>query len=264
MVIIDDGSDDGTSETARCLGVDRVLRFARRRRLARAFKAGIDAALQMGADIIVNMDGDNQYDGADIPLLVAPILSGQADIAVGDRRPGSLAHFSVLKRWMQRLGSSAMRWLSDTSVADSTSGFRAYSREAALQLNVVTEFTYTLETLIQAGVSRIQIADVPVRARPTPRASRLAPTMGHYLTQASIAIVRAYALYRPIKFSAISAWCSCSVAVLWEHATCTSGGKVRVRATFNRSFWRPFLPSSVSRHSAWACSPTCLQGRGSW
>ncbi|MFQ5744143.1 MAG: glycosyltransferase family 2 protein, partial [Acidobacteriota bacterium] len=170
-----------------------------RQGLAHAFKAGLEMALQMGADIIVNTDGDNQYEGADIPRLISPILAGDADIVIGNRDPGSLAHFSALKRMLQRVGSWAMRRLSGTRVADATSGFRAYSREAALRLNVVTEFTYTLETLIQAGKRRLTVVDVPVRAHPTARTSRLAPTMGHYVSQAGAAMARAYALYEPLK-----------------------------------------------------------------
>lgn len=203
VLVIDDGSTDDTADVARRHGTDHVVRFVQRRGLARAFKAGVEAALELGADIIVNTDGDNQYDGADIPRLVGPILAGEADIVVGDRDPGSLPHFSRLKRWLQRLGSWAMRRLSGTEVADATSGFRAYSREAALQLNVVTEFTYTLETLIQAGKRRLVVVDVPIRARPTQRASRLAPSMGHYLAQAGAAMARAYALYEPLKVFSI-------------------------------------------------------------
>ncbi len=199
VLVIDDGSDDDTTEVALAHGADAVLRFRHRQGLARAFKAGLDAALRAGADVVVNTDGDGQYDGAEIPRLVAPILAGEADMVVGDRAPGSLAHFSPLKRWLQRFGSWLMRRLSGTRVADSTSGFRAYSREAALRINVISDFTYTLETLIQAGKRRLRIVDVPVRARHTPRTSRLAPTMGHYLANAGAAMARAYAMYQPLK-----------------------------------------------------------------
>jgi glycosyltransferase involved in cell wall biosynthesis len=199
ILVIDDGSEDNTTEVALTHGADAVLRFRRRQGLARVFKAGIDAALRAGADIIVNTDGDNQYDGAEIPRLVQPLLDGYADMAVGDRNPGALQHFSLLKRWLQRFGSWTMRRLSGTEVADSTSGFRAYSREAALRINVISDFTYTLETLIQAGKRRLRIADVPIRARHTPRRSRLAPTMAHYLGNAGGAMARAYAMYQPMK-----------------------------------------------------------------
>lgn len=204
VLVIDDGSSDRTSEIAHEYGETHVIRFARRRGLAQAFRAGLDTSLRLGADIVVNTDGDNQYEGADIPQLVAPILRGEADIVIGDRDPGALLHFSWAKRRLQRLGSWFMRRLSGTRVADATSGFRAYSREAATRLNVVSDFTYTLETLIQAGKLRLAVIDVPVRTRPTHRISRLAPTMFHYLAQAGSAMVRAYTLYEPLKiFSAL-------------------------------------------------------------
>ena len=199
VVVVDDGSDDGTADVARREGADHVVRFAGHRGLAEAFKAALGESLRRGADVIVNTDGDNQYEGADIPKLVAPILAGEADIVIGDRDPGALPHFSVLKRLFQRLGSWAMRRLSGTDVGDAPSGFRAYSREAALQLNVVTDFTYTLETLIQAGKRKMAVVDVPIRVHPTERSSRLARTMGHYLAHASGAMARAYALYEPLR-----------------------------------------------------------------
>lgn len=203
LLVIDDGSSDRTLEVARESGVVHVIRFARRRGLAQAFRAGLDASLRLGADIVVNTDGDNQYEGADIPQLVAPILLGEADMVIGDRDPGALKHFSWAKRKFQRLGSWFMRRLSGTSVADATSGFRAYSREAATRLNVVSDFTYTLETLIQAGKLRLAVIDVPVRTHPTKRISRLAPTMFHYLAQAGTAMARAYTLYEPLKIFSV-------------------------------------------------------------
>ncbi len=199
ILVIDDGSDDDTAAVALAHGADAVLRFAGRQGLARVFKAGIDASIRAGADIIVNTDGDNQYDGTEIPKLVAPILAGEADMVVGDRDPGTLSHFSLAKRLLQRLGSWLMRHLSGTTVSDSTSGFRAYSREAALRINVINDFTYTLETLIQAGNRRLQIVDVPIQARHTPRQSRLAPTTLHYLKNAGGTMARAYAMYEPLK-----------------------------------------------------------------
>lgn len=208
ILVVDDGSDDGTGEVALAHGADAVLPMNGRQGLARAFKTGIDAALRAGADIVVNTDGDNQYDGSQIPALVAPILEGRADVVVGDRDPGSLRHFSRIKRWLQRLGSWTMRRLSGTRVADSTSGFRAYSRDAALRINVISDFTYTLETLIQAGKRRMRIVDVPIRARHTPRKSRLAATTAHYVTHAGAAMARAYAMYQPLRlFVAIGTSC---------------------------------------------------------
>ncbi|MCH7825534.1 MAG: glycosyltransferase family 2 protein [Acidobacteria bacterium] len=203
IVVVDDGSTDETVAIARREGVEHIVRFARQRGLARAFKAGLAESLRQGADIIVNTDGDNQYEGADIPKLAAPILAGEADIVIGDRNTAKLAHFSVVKKLFQKLGSWAMRRLSGTTIADAPSGFRAYSREAALRINVVTDFTYTLETLIQAGKRRMAVVDVPVRTHPTPRSSRLAKTMGHYVAQAGGAMARTYALYEPLKIFAI-------------------------------------------------------------
>jgi len=204
IVVVNDGSTDETVAVARREGVEHIVSFARRRGLARAFKAALAESLRAGADVIVNTDGDNQYEGADIPKLIAPILAGEADIVVGDRDPSTLAHFSALKKLFQRLGSWAMRRLSGTNVADAPSGFRAYSRDAALRLNVVTDFTYTLETLIQAGKRRMAVVDVPIRAHQTARSSRLAPTMGHYLAQAGGAMARAYALYEFRKIFTVS------------------------------------------------------------
>ena len=204
IVVIDDGSTDDTVAIARREGVEHIIGFARRRGLASAFKEGLTESLRQGADIIVNTDGDNQYEGADIPKLVAPILAGEADIVIGDRGTASLAHFSALKKLLQKLGSWAMRRLSGTNVADAPSGFRAYSRDAALRINVVTDFTYTLETLIQAGKRKMAVANVPIRSHPTPRSSRLAKTMGHYLAQAAGAMARAYALYEPLKIFSVT------------------------------------------------------------
>jgi len=204
ILVIDDGSSDDTVAVARSAGVDHVIGFARRRGLASAFREGLAESLRQGADVIVNTDGDNQYEGADIPKLVAPILAGEADIVIGDRDTATLEHFSVLKKALQRLGSWAMRRLSGTDVADAPSGFRAYSRDAALRINVVTDFTYTLETLIQAGKRKMAVVDVPIRSRATPRSSRLAKTMGHYLAQAGGAMLRAYALYEPLKIFSVT------------------------------------------------------------
>ncbi len=206
VLVVDDGSTDATAEVARREGADHVIGFVARRGLARAFKAGLNESLHLGADIIVNTDGDNQYEGADIPKLVAPILGGKADIVIGDRDAGSLPHFSFVKRRLQRIGSWAMRRLSGTDVADAPSGFRAYSREAAMQINVVTDFTYTLETLIQAGKRGLAVVDVPIRTNETNRSSRLARSTGHYVAYATAAMARAYAMYESLRIITVVAF----------------------------------------------------------
>ena len=170
-LVIDDGSRDGTSDVARRCGVNHIVRLTRNKGLAAAFAAGIDAALKQGADFIVNTDADNQYAGHEIPKLMAPLLSGEADIVIGDRNIAELQHMSWRKRQLQRLGSWVVRQVSNTSVPDTTSGFRAYTREAALRMTIVSEFSYTLESIIQAGKKRMAIAHVPVQRIPA-RASR--------------------------------------------------------------------------------------------
>jgi glycosyltransferase involved in cell wall biosynthesis len=198
-LVIDDGSRDRTSDVARELGVHHVIRFTNNKGLARAFSAGIDRALALGADIIVNTDADNQYVGADIERLVGPILEGRADMVIGDRQPETIAHFSPIKKRLQRWGSWVVRQLSGTEVPDTTSGFRAYSREAALRMNVVSEFTYTLETIIQAGKQSVAIDHVPVRTNPMLRRSRLYGTMGGYVKRSAATILRVYTMYEPLK-----------------------------------------------------------------
>jgi len=196
--VIDDGCTDRTSEVALAHGVHRVVRFPSRRGLARGFDAGLRESLAMGADIIVNTDADNQYQGADVDKLVAPILARRADMVMGARPIESIAHFSPLKKWLQRLGSGVVRRLASTDVPDATSGFRAYSREAALQLTVLTGFTYTLETLIQASQKNITITHVPVRVNGMLRESRLFRGTGSYVTRSLGTMIRVYLLYRPL------------------------------------------------------------------
>ena len=196
--MIDDGSTDGTAEVARSVGVEHVVRFSQHQGLARAFSAGLDAALKLGADLIVNTDADNQYDARDLPALIEPILQGRADMVVGDRDTDQIAHFSKLKRRLQYLGSWVVRGLSGTKIPDAASGFRAFDRRAALRLNVMSEFTYTLETLIQAGKKQLAVAHVKVRTRPT-RPSRLVSSIPAYLRRSFLTLVRIYSLYEPIR-----------------------------------------------------------------
>jgi glycosyltransferase involved in cell wall biosynthesis len=200
VLVIDDGSTDRTSEVARAHGVHRVLRFPARRGLARGFDAGLRESLAMGADVIVNTDADNQYLGADIARLVEPILAHRADMVVGTRPIDSIRHFSSVKKSLQRLGSRVVRALSTTDVPDATSGFRAYSRDAAMRLTVVTGFTYTLETLIQASHKNIAIAHVPIRVNGKLRESRLFRGTGAYVTRSLGTMIRVYLLYRPLRF----------------------------------------------------------------
>lgn len=198
VVVVDDGSSDGTSEVAWRGGADYVVRHPANRGLAAAFRTGMDQALRRGADLIVNTDGDNQYPQEQIPRLLGPLLAGEADVVVGDRRPGEARHFSPTKRALERLGSHVVRVASGTDVADAPSGFRAFTREAALQLNVLSGYSYTLETLIQAGARRLRVVSVPIEARVTERPSRLVRSVPHYLLFSGASILRAYATYRPL------------------------------------------------------------------
>jgi glycosyltransferase involved in cell wall biosynthesis len=198
-LVIDDGSTDATSAVARAHGVHHVVRFRRHKGLAAAFMAGIDAALRHGADIIVNTDADNQYSGEDIAALIGPLLDGRADIVIGDRNIRDHAHMSWPKKVLQRLGSWVVRQVSNTQVPDTTSGFRAYTRDAALRMTIVSDFTYTLESIIQAGKKRMAIAHVEIRTNPRTRRSRLFDNMFSYVKRSSATIVRIYAMYEPLK-----------------------------------------------------------------
>ncbi|MEI6792250.1 MAG: glycosyltransferase family 2 protein [Actinomycetes bacterium] len=198
-LVVDDGSTDATVDVARSNGVDHIVRLTNNRGLAAGFQAGLDACLKLGADVIVNTDADNQYYGADIALLVEPILAGRADMVVGDRQTDTIEHFSPIKKRLQKLGSWVVRQASETDVPDTTSGFRAYNREAALQMAVVSRFTYTLETIIQAGKLLVAVEDVPVRTNPKTRESRLFPSTWSYVRRNSISIFRIYSQYEPMR-----------------------------------------------------------------
>ncbi len=202
-VVVDDGSSDGTADVALQNGADEVVRLPRNQGLARAFLAGVEASLGRGADVIVNTDADNQYDAADIPRLLQPIVAGEAQIVVGERPIADIEHFSLAKKLLQRLGSTAVRRLSGTNVADAPSGFRAMTREAALRLHVFNEYTYTLETLIQAGYRGISVESVPVRTNAPTRESRLMGSTWGYIRRQVVTLVRIFMTYRPFKFFSV-------------------------------------------------------------
>ncbi|WP_454049413.1 glycosyltransferase family 2 protein [Cellulomonas sp. Marseille-Q8402] len=197
ILVIDDGSTDRTVEVAREHGVRHIVRHSRNRGLARSFRDGVDYALAHGADIVVNTDGDNQYPQDRIPDLVRPVIEGRADIVIADRQTATIAHFSPFKRLMQRVGSRVVNFAADTHLPDAASGFRAYSRASLMRLNVVTEFSYCMETIIQAGHKRLRIASIPVTTNAKTRESRLFRNIFHHMGKSGSAIVRSYLMYKP-------------------------------------------------------------------
>jgi len=199
-LIINDGSKDATVEVAKRWGVNYVVNFKANKGLAKGFMAGLDACLRNGADIIVNTDADNQYCGEDIEKLVRPIIEGKSDIVIGERPIDQTAHFSLLKKRLQHFGSWVVRKASKTDIPDAPSGFRAYSREAAMRMNVVNEYTYTLETIVQAGRNKIAIMSVPIRTNPELRKSRLFNSMFGYVKKSMLTIIRAFLMYKPLQF----------------------------------------------------------------
>lgn len=206
VLVVDDGSTDRTAEVAREAGADHVVRLKQNQGLATAFTVGLETALRLGADIIVNTDADNQYRGEDIARLVQPIVDGEADIVVGDRGVAILEHFSPLKRLLQKWGSWVVGRAAGIPIPDATSGFRAFSREAALHLTVLGDYTYTLETLIQAGARKMSVVYVPVRTNPQTRPSRLIRSIPSFLALSAVTIVRFYTMYRPLRvFTAMGA-----------------------------------------------------------
>jgi glycosyltransferase involved in cell wall biosynthesis len=198
-LVVDDGSTDRTVEVARELGIHHILCHKKNRGLAAAFVTGMEAALMAGADLIVNTDGDNQYCGADVGVLVRPILDGRADIVVGDRGVAALEQFSPLKRALQRVGSWVVQRAAGIPIPDATSGFRAFTRDAALRLTVLSDYTYTLEMLIQAGARRMTVAFVPVRTNPQTRDSRLIRNIPSFISLSTVTILRFYTMYRPLR-----------------------------------------------------------------
>src|SRR5216684_2437942 len=232
-LVIDDGSSDKTAEAARKAGATHVVQLKTHRGLSSAFLAGINAALRLGADIIVNTDADNQYAGADIPKLIAPIMRGTADVVIGDREVARSPHMSGFKRLLQRLGSRTVGLASGIRVSDVTSGFRAFSREAALQINVFNPFTYTLETIIQAGNRNLGVQSVPVRTNAPTRPSRLYSGIGTYLRKSAATIFRIYTIYKPLKtFFTIGAilmlaGSALGVRFLWHFTHGDRGGHIQ-------------------------------------
>ena len=204
ILVIDDGSTDKTFEVAKRLGVHHILQFTNNKGLAKAFISGINESLKLNADIIVNTDADNQYFGGDISKLIQPILKKEADIVVGDRQVETIRHFSPIKIFLQKFGSWVVRQLSGTLIPDATSGFRAYSRDAALQLNVVSDFTYTIETIISAGKKNLAITHIPVKTNKKLRESRLFPSIKVYLQRSFITMLKVYSMYRPLRLFTIA------------------------------------------------------------
>lgn len=204
-LVVDDGSTDDTASIARAGGVDHVLRLPDNRGLARAFAAGLEAACRLGADVVVNLDADNQYRSDGIAALCAPLLAERADIVVGCRPIGRIAHFSATKKMLQRLGSAVVRIISGVAVEDATSGFRAYSRRAAMSLNVYSRYTYTLETLVQAGQAGLRVRCVPVEVNAPTRPSRLMRSTGEYLRRSLHTMLRSFVIYRPLRFFLVPA-----------------------------------------------------------
>ena len=235
VMVIDDGSTDKTVRVARELGVDHIIRHGGNRGLAATFSTGIRACLQRDADIIVNTDGDNQYCGPDITRLVIPLLRGEATIVLGDRQTSKVAHFSIPKKLLQRVGSMVVRKLSGTNLNDAVSGFRAFSREAALQLNVITTFSYTVETLIQAGAKRLPITSVPIRTNPKTRDSRLFKSVGQFVSRQVATMFRSYMMYHPARvFLAVAVGLACCSMVplgflfggFWPNAAASVAGYI--------------------------------------
>ncbi len=233
VLIVDDGSRDNTVAIARELGVPHIIQHGRNRKLAAAFVTGLEASLQVGADIIVNTDADNQYCGEDIALLVRPIVNGSADIVIGDRGVLSVAEFSPLKRRLQQLGSWIVKMASGVDTPDATSGFRAMSRDAALHTLIMSQYSYTLESLIQAGARRMAVTYVPIHVNPQTRSSRLMRSIPDYLVNSAATILRAYTMYRPLRVFLflgsllIAAGMAGGLRFLWYYLQGMGAGKIQ-------------------------------------
>ncbi|MGD2147121.1 MAG: glycosyltransferase family 2 protein [Anaerolineae bacterium] len=233
ILVVDDGSTDETGRVARELGVEHTVRLGQNHGLAHAFLVGLDAALAAGADLIVNADADNQYRGDDVGRLIEPLLHGEADISVGDRGVGTLPHFSPLKRLLQRLGSWVVEKAAGISIPDATSGFRAFTREAAMRLTVLSDYTYTLETLIQAGARNMVVTYVPIRTNPQTRRSRLIRSTPHFLLISAISILRFFSMYRPLRLflglgaTIIAGGVALGLRFLYYYVTGPGTGKVQ-------------------------------------
>ena len=232
-LVVDDGTSDETAEVAKACGADAVVKLTQNKGLAVAFQVGLDASLRLGADVIVNTDADNQYSASNIPDLVEPITSGDADLVVGSRDISNHEEFSTLKKFLQKIGSWVVRQASSTEVSDVTSGFRAYSKEAALQVNVVSQFTYTLETLIQAGRSDLVVSDIPIKVNPTTRPSRLFRSKRQYVRRSAGTISRVYAMHQPLRVFNIPAAIFALVGIVlfgrfgWFYVTAGGEGHIQ-------------------------------------
>jgi glycosyltransferase involved in cell wall biosynthesis len=234
-LVIDDGSSDRTMEVARSLGVHHIVQHDRNKGLAMAFQSGLNASLQLGADVIVNTDADNQYPGRYIPELVRPILARRADIVIGDRQTDRIEHFSGAKKLLQKVGSAVVRYVSGTQVPDAPSGFRAWSRESALRINVLTGYTYTLETVIQAGAKNLTVLHIPVETNPKLRESRLIRSTPQYVIHSALTILRLFVLYQPLRifsylslpFAMIGAGLWLRYAALWLQGEAGRGAHVQ-------------------------------------
>lgn len=233
-LIVDDGSTDRTVEVALEHGVDHVVRHRQNRGLARAFMSGIERAITLGADIIVNTDADNQYDASCIPDLLVPVLNGTADMAIGNRQVQDLGHFSPIKRFLQRLGSSVVRLVSGTDVADAPSGFRAMTSQAAAQLHVFSAYTYTLETIIQAGYKGFSVVSIPIRANAVKRKSRLVRSIPSYVKRSIFTIVRIFYTYRPfatlMSLGSVLVACGTLIGLRFLYFFVTDGGDGHVQS----------------------------------